>query len=77
MAEPLIDVDTMQSRREHDREHRPVPAHRLRELAVQAQADPRTVQRELREPGSVRGIVGDRVRTVLREQGLISGRANG
>ena len=76
MDDQLRDVDTMQSRREHDRERRPVPAHRLRELAVQAQADPRTVQRELREPGSVRGIVGDRVRAALKAQGLISGRTN-
>lgn len=36
-----------------------------RKLAVAASADPRTVLREFRQPGSVRGMAGHRVRRVL------------
>lgn len=34
-------------------------------------ADPRSVRRELEEPGSVRGIVGERIRRALVERGII------
>jgi hypothetical protein len=39
-----------------------------REIAVAAQADPRTVQRELATPNGVGGMVGQRVRKALRER---------
>lgn len=42
-----------------------LPASRAREIAVICEADPRSVQRELREPGSVRGAVGRRIRQLL------------
>ena len=34
-------------------------------IAAQAECDPRSVRRELREPGSVRGLAGDRIRRVI------------
>lgn len=42
-----------------------------RRIAVEADVDPRTVLRELREPGSVRGMSGERARTALIKRGLI------
>jgi hypothetical protein len=42
-----------------------VPTGMIRRVAVSASADPRSVQRELREPGSVRGMAGDRIRRAL------------
>ena len=41
-----------------------------RRLAVEADADPRSVQRELQEPNSVRGMPGHRIRRVLETHGL-------
>lgn len=37
----------------------------LRELAVAAGADPRSVRRELLHPGAVRGLAGERIRRAL------------
>lgn len=42
-----------------------IDAAALRRLAVAASCDPRTVARELREPGSVKGLPGDRIRAAL------------
>lgn len=44
---------------------------RAREIAVLASVDPRTVRRELREPGSVRGLPGHRIRRALVEFGVV------
>lgn len=41
-----------------------------RQIAVEAGADPRSVQRELVEPNSVRGMPGHRIRHVLEKHGL-------
>lgn len=46
-------------------------AGRLRDLAVKSSSDPRSVAREYQSPGSVRGLAGDRIRHVLRLEGLI------
>lgn len=43
-----------------------------RKLAVAADADPRSVLRELRQPGSVRGMAGHRVRQALEQHGYRS-----
>lgn len=40
---------------------------KLREIGAAASADPRTVEREVLEPGSVRGMVGDRIRRALKD----------
>jgi hypothetical protein len=37
----------------------------IRKLAVLAEADPRSVRKELGTPGSVRGLPGHRIRAVL------------
>jgi hypothetical protein len=37
----------------------------IRKLAVLAEADPRSVRKELDTPGSVRGLPGHRIRAVL------------
>lgn len=42
-----------------------------RHLAVEADADPRSVRRELRAPGSVRGMAGHRIRAVLAMHGYV------
>ena len=39
----------------------------VRELAARAGCDPRTVEREILEPGAVTGMAGRRVRAVLDE----------
>jgi hypothetical protein len=39
----------------------------IRRLSLAAEVDPRTLQRELRSPGSVRGMTGDRIRRVFLE----------
>lgn len=41
-----------------------------RRIAVEADADPRSVKRELMQPGSVRGMSGHRIREVLERRGL-------
>jgi hypothetical protein len=43
----------------------------VRRVAVEAEADPRSVSRELRGE-RVRGLVGERIRRILREHGLPS-----
>lgn len=43
----------------------------VRELAVRIGCDPRSVEREILEPGSVSGVAGRRVRLVLAELGYI------
>jgi len=45
-------------------------------VAANVPADPRTVRRELEEPGSVRGLIGDRIRRELakREERLAQSR---
>lgn len=47
-----------------------VPAHILRELAVEAQADPRTVERVI-AGGRARGMVDDRIRAAIGKRGII------
>lgn len=37
----------------------------IRRLAVEAECDPRSLLREVNEPGSVRGLPGHRIRAVL------------
>jgi hypothetical protein len=39
----------------------------LRRLAVAHDVDPRSIVRELRQPGSVRGMAGARARAAVRE----------
>ncbi len=48
-----------------------IDSARARELAVAAGVDPRSIIRELRAPGSVRGMAGHRARRVLAEAGMI------
>lgn len=66
---------TTTPRRQNPSRSRPRPrrlgAAELRRLGVEADADPRTVQRELDEAESVVGMVGDRIRAVLRRHGLV------
>jgi hypothetical protein len=38
------------------------------EIATETQADVRTVRREIREPGSVRGRIGERVRRAIERR---------
>lgn len=40
-------------------------SHTLRRIAVEANADPRSVRKELLCPGSVRGMAGQRIREAL------------
>jgi hypothetical protein len=47
-------------------EPRSIPATTLRRLSVAHDVDPRSILKELREPGSVRGTAGDRCRDALR-----------
>ena len=47
-----------------------VDAATLRRLAVNADADPRTVAKEIAKPGSVDGMSGQRVRAALVKAGL-------
>jgi hypothetical protein len=47
----------------------PLPAAILRRIAVRSSTDPRTVLREWRSPGSVKGMSGDRIRRALAELG--------
>jgi hypothetical protein len=47
-----------------------LPTALARELAVKYQVDPRSIQREHRSPGTVRGMAGDRARAALRSVGL-------
>ena len=54
----------------HTRSPHAVDAPTARRLAVEADADPRTVIRELTKLGSVRGMTGKRVRAVLAAQRL-------
>ena len=49
----------------------PIDLATARSLAVRAEVDPRSIYRELKEPGSVRGLAGHRARRVLREAGLL------
>jgi hypothetical protein len=44
-----------------------IPAATLRKLAVSYDLDPRSIVRELRKPGSVRGMAGERARRAVRE----------
>ena len=37
----------------------------------EVQADPRSVRRELDQPGSVRGMVGERIRRALAKRGIV------
>jgi hypothetical protein len=43
----------------------------LRRLALEAECDVRSMARQLRGE-DVRGIVGDRIRRILRERGLLT-----
>jgi hypothetical protein len=52
-----------------------LPASAIRELAVAASADPRSVQRVLRGE-SVRGMADDRIRRVLAERAIVVARAS-
>lgn len=42
-------------------------AGELRRIAVAAEADPRTVKKEVAAPGSAKGMVGDRIRRALQQ----------
>lgn len=42
-----------------------------RALAVEAAVDPRSIIREHRRPGSVRGMAGHRARSALAARGLV------
>jgi hypothetical protein len=42
----------------------------IRKLSADLPADERTLRKELREPGSVRGLVGVRIRRALAERGI-------
>jgi hypothetical protein len=50
-------------------QHTDVDGVTIREVAWEAQADPRSVARELRGE-RVRGVVGDRIRRALRKRDL-------
>ena len=56
-------MHTMKSRRPI-----PIDAATIRKLAVLAEADPRSVRKELDTPGSVRGLPGHRIRAVLEAE---------
>jgi hypothetical protein len=45
---------------------RPIPTATLRRLAADHDVDPRSILRELRAPGSVCGMAGERCRAALR-----------
>jgi hypothetical protein len=47
--------------------HRRPDASLLRRLAVEHSVDPRTIVRELDQPGSVRGLAGERARRAVAE----------
>ena len=49
-----------------------LPAGLTREIAVATSTDPRSVSKEYRVPGSVRGIAGARIRRELDARGLTS-----
>lgn len=51
-----------------DTEARRFDAATLRRLAVRAEADPRSVKKEILHPGSVRGMSGQRIRRVLQRE---------
>jgi len=42
-----------------------IPASVLRRLAATHDVDPRSILRELREPGSVRGMAGERAKRAV------------
>jgi len=42
-----------------------IPAATLRRLSATHDVDPRSILRELREPGSVRGMAGERARKAV------------
>lgn len=51
-----------------------MPEAQVRRVAVEADADPRTVRRVLRGE-STRGMAAERVRMVLRRMGMLGGEA--
>jgi hypothetical protein len=52
--------------------HGPITFDRILvlEISAAAQTDPRTTRKELRDPGSVKGIAGDKIRRELRARGV-------
>jgi hypothetical protein len=46
----------------------------VRAIGVDADADVRSVKRELSAPGSVRGRAGERIRAALQRRGLVPSR---
>lgn len=46
----------------------PTDAATIRKISVAASADPRSVRKELDQPGSVRGLPGHRIRAVLARE---------
>ena len=44
----------------------------IRRLAVTYSVDPRSIRREMREPGSVRGMAGHRVREALASLDVVA-----
>jgi hypothetical protein len=48
-----------------------ISASFAREVAVAASADPRSVIKEIKEPGSVRGMSGERIRKVIAERAAV------
>lgn len=47
-----------------------LPSATLRRIAVVASVDPRSVQKEWLNAGSVRGLSGDRIRELFGREGL-------
>jgi hypothetical protein len=58
---------------EHDASSGPIAIDSLtvRAIGVEADADVRSVRKELGQPGSVRGRAGERIRAVLVRRGLV------
>jgi hypothetical protein len=46
----------------------PTDAATIRRISVAASADPRSVRKEMEEPGSVRGLPGHRIRAALAKE---------
>lgn len=69
----LVRVAISRRMAEHEATLRPiVDSLTIRTIGVEADADVRSVRRELHQPGSVRGRAGERVRAALARRGLQS-----
>ncbi len=52
-----------------------IPTHELRRLAVAFDVDPRSIAKEQLQPGSVRGVAGERARAAIAELRRTPGQA--